>query len=46
MTREGTLAIYSQLGWIALGIGMAVLLLSPLVQRWMHLGALRDEDSP
>lgn len=46
MTREGTLAIYGQLGWIALGIGAAVLLLSPLVQRWMHLGALRDEDSP
>lgn len=46
MTREGTLAIYGQLGWIALGIGAAVLLLSPLVRRWMHLGALRDEDSP
>lgn len=45
MTREGTLAIYGQLGWIALGIGTAVLLLAPWVQRWMHLGALRDEDS-
>lgn len=44
MTRESTLAIYTQLGWIALGIGAVVLLLSPVVTRWMHLGALRDED--
>ncbi|MGN6357776.1 MAG: peptide MFS transporter [Novosphingobium sp.] len=45
MTRESTLAIYTQLGWTALGIGALVLLLSPLVTRWMHLGALRDDDA-
>jgi POT family proton-dependent oligopeptide transporter len=43
MTREGTLAIYTQLGWTALGIGAAVLVLSPLVRRWMHLDRLADE---
>lgn len=43
MTREGTLAIYAEIGWIALSIGAAVLAVSPLVKRWMHLGTLRDE---
>jgi POT family proton-dependent oligopeptide transporter len=43
MSRELTLAIYTQIGWIALAIGAAVLLLSPLVKRWMHLGTLEDE---
>lgn len=43
MTREGTLAIYGQLGWVALGIGVLVLILSPVVTRWMHLAQLQDE---
>ena len=44
MTREGALAIYSQIGWIALGVGLAVLALSPIVRRWMHLDTLHDQD--
>lgn len=43
MTRDLALSIYAQLGWIALGIGVLVLLLSPLVTRWMHLARLEDE---
>lgn len=43
MSRELTLDIYTRLGWIALGIGVLVLLLAPLVQRWMHLETLEDE---
>lgn len=44
MTKETTLAIYSQIGWIAIGVALVVLLLlSPLVKRWMHLDSLRDE---
>ena len=43
MTKEGTLAIYSTIGWWTIGIAVAVLALSPLVRRWMHLDTLRDE---
>ncbi|MFT4026675.1 MAG: peptide MFS transporter [Novosphingobium sp.] len=43
MSRDLTLSIYSEIGCIALGIGAAVLLVSPLVKRWMHLATLEDE---
>jgi proton-dependent oligopeptide transporter, POT family len=44
MTKQGTLDIYWQIGWIAIGVGVVVLLLSPIVKRWMHLDTLRDAD--
>ena len=46
MSRELTLSIYAELGWIALGVGLAVLLLTPVVKRWMHLDTLQDEPAP
>jgi POT family proton-dependent oligopeptide transporter len=45
MTKEATLAIYSTIGWWTIGIGVAVMLLSPLVKRMMHLDTLRDDAS-
>jgi POT family proton-dependent oligopeptide transporter len=42
MTKEGTLAIYSQIGWITIGVSVVVLLLSPIIRRWMHLDTLKD----
>lgn len=44
MTRDGTLAIYSKIGWVAIGVSVTVLALSPIVKRWMHVDSLRDED--
>ena len=44
MNKEVTLAIYSKIGWITIGIGIAVLLVSPLVKRLMHLDTLTDGD--
>lgn len=44
MSKELTLAIYSQIGWITIGISVVVLLVSPMVKRWMHLDTLRDRD--
>ncbi len=38
-TQESTLAIYYQIGWVAIGVGVAVLLVSPIVKRWMHTEA-------
>ncbi|WP_310533082.1 peptide MFS transporter [Novosphingobium sp.] len=42
MSKELTLAIYSKIGWITLGVAAVVLLLSPFVKKWMHLGTLED----
>lgn len=46
MSRELTLSIYADLGWVALGIGLVVLFLAPLVKRWMHLDTLQDDSGP
>jgi POT family proton-dependent oligopeptide transporter len=46
MSKELTLAIYYQIGWVAIGIGVAVLLVSPVVKRWMHLDTLEDAPPP
>ncbi len=42
MSKELTLSIYSEIGWIALAMAVVVLLLSPMVKRWMHLDTLED----
>jgi len=42
MSKELTLGIYNEIGWVAVGAGVIVLALSPIVKRWMHLDTLRD----
>lgn len=44
MTKQGLLDIYQLFGWISIGIGVVVLLLSPIVKRWMHLDTLEDRE--
>ena len=44
MTKDLTLAIYNKIGWVAVAVGVVVLLLSPFVKRLMHLDTLKDED--
>jgi POT family proton-dependent oligopeptide transporter len=44
MSKEKLLEIYEMFGWISIGAAVAVLLLSPLVKRWMHLDTLKDRD--
>ena len=46
MSKEVTLAVYARIGWISIGIGVVVMLLSPLVKRWMHLDTLADRAVP
>jgi POT family proton-dependent oligopeptide transporter len=46
MSKELTLSIYGTIGWVTIGIAVAVLLLSPLVKRWMHLDTLEDRVTP
>jgi proton-dependent oligopeptide transporter, POT family len=43
MTKEGTLSIYNQIGWITIAVGVGVLLVSPIVKKWMHLDTLKDD---
>ena len=42
MSRDLTLQIYSQIGWVTIGVAAVVLALSPIVKRWMHLETLED----
>jgi POT family proton-dependent oligopeptide transporter len=38
------LDVYSTVGWVAVGVGIAVLLVSPLIKKLMHLDTLKDEE--
>ncbi len=44
--RETVLAVYSNVGWLGVGVGVAVLVISPFIKRLMHLDTLRDDDLP
>jgi POT family proton-dependent oligopeptide transporter len=44
MSKQGLLDIYELFGFIAIGTAVVVLLLSPIVKRWMHLDTLKDRD--
>ena len=43
MTKEATLSVYATIGWWTIGIAVAVLLVSPLIKRLMHLDTLKDD---
>ncbi len=44
MTKEGTLDVYSTIGWVTVAIGVAVIAVSPVVRRLMHLDTLKDDE--
>ena len=46
LTKQGLLDIYELFGWIAIGVAVAVLLISPMVKKWMHLDTLKDDTPP
>ena len=37
------LSVYSKVGWIAIGIGVLMLVVSPFITRMMHLDTLTDD---
>ncbi|MCY7397511.1 MAG: oligopeptide:H+ symporter [Sphingomonas bacterium] len=43
MSKEATLAIYSKIGWITIGVSVAVLVVSPFIKKLMHLDTLEDD---
>lgn len=42
MDKDLTLAIYGQIGWVTIGVAVVVLLVSPMVRKWMHVDTLED----
>jgi POT family proton-dependent oligopeptide transporter len=42
--KDTVLDVYSTVGWIAIGVGVAVLVISPLIKKLMHLDTLRDNE--
>jgi proton-dependent oligopeptide transporter, POT family len=42
--KEVVLGVYSQIGWIAIAVGVAVVLISPLIKKLMHLDTLKDAE--
>ena len=45
MTREGALEAYWTMGLVAVGVGLVVMVVSPLVKKLMHLDTLKDDDA-
>jgi proton-dependent oligopeptide transporter, POT family len=41
---EQVMDVYSRVGWIAVGVGVAMLVIAPLVKKLMHLDTLKDDD--
>lgn len=41
--KEVVLGVYNQIGWIAIAVGVGVLVISPLIKKLMHLDTLRDD---
>ncbi|MDF7775853.1 peptide MFS transporter [Sphingomonas sp. AOB5] len=44
MTKQGTLDVYWNIGLWTMGIALAVLILSPIVKKLMHLDTLKDDE--
>ncbi len=42
--KETVLAVYSQIGWIAVAVGVGVVIISPLIKNLMHLDTLQDDN--
>jgi proton-dependent oligopeptide transporter, POT family len=43
-TQQTVLDVYSTVGWAAIGAGIAVMLVAPLIKRLMHLDTLKDNE--
>ncbi|MDP8913390.1 MAG: peptide MFS transporter [Pseudomonadota bacterium] len=41
--KDTVLDVYTTVGWVAIGFGVAVILVSPLVKKLMHLDRLADD---
>ncbi|VVT02685.1 peptide MFS transporter [Erythrobacter sp. EC-HK427] len=42
--KQLVLDVYTTVGWYAVGIGVAVMIVSPLIKKLMHLDTLKDDE--
>jgi POT family proton-dependent oligopeptide transporter len=42
--KEVVLGVYTTVGWVAVGVGIGVMVISPLIKKLMHLDTLRDAE--
>lgn len=42
--QQTVLDVYSNIGWIAIGVGIAVMVVAPLIKKLMHLDTLKDAE--
>ncbi|ATD68595.1 MFS transporter [Luteimonas chenhongjianii] len=43
---ERVLEVYSKVGWLAVGVGILMIVVAPLIRRLMHLDTLKDDVPP
>ena len=41
---ENVNSVYTTIGWVAVGVGVVLILLAPLIKKLMHLDSLGDAD--
>ncbi len=41
---ERVMEVYSTVGWVAVGVGVGMIVIAPLIKRLMHLDTLQDEE--
>jgi POT family proton-dependent oligopeptide transporter len=42
--KQVVLDVYSTVGWFAIGVGVVVLVISPLIKKLMHIDTLQDDN--
>ena len=42
--KEVVLGVYTTVGWVAVAVGVGVVLISPLIKKLMHLDTLKDDN--
>ncbi len=42
--KSVVLDVYSTVGWVAIGVGVGVMVISPLIKKLMHLDTLQDDN--
>jgi len=42
--KQTVMEVYSTIGWVAVGVGVSIIVISPLIKKLMHLDTLKDEE--
>ncbi len=43
--KQIVLDVYTDIGWVAIGVGVAVFIIAPLIKKLMHLDTLKDDEA-